>query len=248
MARGTSFGTLVEMVRDEAYISTNSSRGADNLPYIKRLIQRHYETLADEVDWTFLTVRKEDSVVALQKGERYYDFPLKMDQRYAINAWVFWGNVWMKLRYGIGPAEYSAFNSDDPSIVADPVLKWAIRDDKQFEVWPAPASNGDSTTQPLVSPCVRFEGKRIINPIVGDGDPCDLDDQLIALTVSAEIMEKQDKGSGVVKAQAAQRRMNTLRGMYAHRNKVRVGMGEGDNRDDGMSPGWPRIRVFPASN
>lgn len=248
MARGTSFGTLVEMVRDEARISTNSSRGIDNKPYIQRLVKRHYETLADKYDWTFLHVRNEDAMKALQKGERYYDFPVKMDQRYAIEAWIRWGNVWMKLTYGIGPLEYAAYDSDNPAIVADPALKWQIRDDKQFEVWPAPASNGDSTARPLVAPIVRFEGKRLINPLTDDKDPCDMDDQLIALYVSAEILEQNQKGSGATKLAMATDRLTTLKGMYAHHTKVRMGMGEGDNRNDGMSPGWPRIRVFPASN
>lgn len=251
MARNTSFGTIVEMTRNEARISTNSSRGMDNLPYIQQLVKRYYEQLADDYDWTFLTVEKEEAVKALQKGERYYDFPIAMDQRYAIEAWVFWGNVWMKLRYGIGQLEYSAFNSDNPSVMADPALKWQIRDDKQFEIWPRPASNGSLATTPTsgyTSPVVRFTGKRIIRAMVANDDPCDLDDILVSLYASAEILEQQQKGSGAMKMQAAGARLAKLRGMYSHRTKVRVGMGTGDNRHDGMSPGWPRIRVFPASN
>lgn len=247
MARLTPFRRIVEMTRNEARISTNPSRGVDNLDYIKQLVTRHYETLADEYDWAFLTVRKEDALKALQKGERYYDFPAQIDQRYATEAWVWWGNVYMKLKYGITPMEYSALNSHNPATMIDPILKWQIRDDKQFEVWPPPASNGQISTRPY-GYHVAFEGKRKFSPMVQDGDPCDLDDQLIALYASAEILEQQQKGSGAVKLALAKSRMEKLRAMGSHHERVRVGMGTDDNRNDGMSPGFPRIRVFPSSN
>lgn len=110
-----------------------------------------------------------------------------------------------------------------------------------------PATNGSLATAPYTSPVVAFEGKRIPNKMVDDADPCDLDDQLIALYASAEVLEQQEKGSGAIKLAAAVDRLNTLKGMYAHKARVRMGSG-GMNPNDGMSPGWPRIRVFPASN
>jgi hypothetical protein len=247
MARGTPLTRIVEMVRNEARISTNPSRGIDNRDYIVTLIRRHYETLCDKYDWSFLHVRNEDALKALQKGERYYDFPVKMDQRYTIAAWVFWGNVYLPLSYGIGPREYSAFDSDNPAVMIDPVLKWQIRDDTQFEVWPPPASNGSLAVRPFTSPVVRFEGKRIPNALIDDLDTCDMDDQLVALYAAAEVLEQQEKGSGSIKLAAAVDRLNTLKGMYTHHSRVRMGSG-GMNPNDGMSPGWPRIRVFPASN
>jgi len=247
MALYTPYTELVEMVRDECAISSNASRGVDNRPYLKRLIKRNYENFVDKADWSFLAVDKDQAVKAMQAGERYYDFPIAMDMRYAIEAWVFWGNVFVKLRYGIGPLEYSAYNSDNPQVRADPILKWQIVSDDQFEVWPTPASNGDITTSPKKSQYVRFTGKRKARPLIEDSDPCDMDDQLIVLTTAAEVLERGQKGAGAAKASAATDRYNVVRGLYAHRTKVRMGMGE-NNRNDGMSPGWPRIRVFPASN
>jgi hypothetical protein len=247
----TPFNELVEMVRNECAISSNSSRGNDQRDYLKQLIRRNYETLVDKEDWSFLVVDKDQAVVAMQAGERYYDFPVAMDERYAIEAWVFWGNVFLKLRYGIGPLEYSAYNSDNPQVRADPVLKWQIvESDKsvQFEVWPTPASNGDITVTPKSGQYVRFTGKRKARRMVQDSDPCDMDDQLLVLLTAGEVLERQEKGSGAVKIAAANDRLTVVKGMYCHHQKVRMGMGNGDNRMDGTSQGWPRIRVFPASN
>lgn len=248
MALYTSFGELVEMVRDECAISSNASRGIDNRPYLKRLIKRNYENLVDKADWSFLIVDKDQAVKAMQAGERYYDFPIAMDMRYAIEAWLFWGNTFLPLRYGIGPQEYAAYNSDNPAVRADPVIKWQIVSDDQFEVWPTPASNGDISAVPKTSPYVRFTGKRKARPLVADTDLMDMDDQLVVLVTAAEILERQQKGSGAPKASAAADRFNVVKGLYAHRRKIRMGMGQGDNSNDGTSAGWPRIRVFPASN
>lgn len=247
MALYTPYSQLVEMVRDECAISSNGSRSIDNKPYVQRLIKRVYETMVDKADWSFLIVDKDQAVKAMQAGERYYDFPVAMDMRYAIEAWVFWGNVFLKLTYGIGPLEYSAYNSDNPDVRADPCLKWQIIADDQFEVWPTPASNGDITAVPMSGPFVRFTGKRKARALVADADPMDMDDQLVVLAVAAEILERQLKGSGALKAAAASDRFNTVRSLYTHHTVVRMGMGSG-TADDGMSPGWPRIRVFPASN
>lgn len=233
------------MVRDECAISSNASRGIDNRPYLKRLIKRNYENMVDKAEWSFLIVNKDQAVKALQAGERYYDFPIAMDMRYAIEAWLFWGNTFLKLGYGIGPLEYAAYNSDDPAVRADPVTKWQIVSDDQFEVWPTPASNGDITASPKTSPYVRFTGKRKARPLVADADPMDMDDQLVVLLTAAEILERQQKGSGALKAAAAADRFNVVKALYSHHQKIRMGMG---NPNDGTNAGWPRIRVFPAAN
>lgn len=234
MARGTSFGQLVEMVRDECSLSSNSSSGNDHLAYIKRLIKRHYEFLCDEYDWSFLRVENDDATKTLEAGERYYDFPVAMDIHDTIDAQTFYGNVWVPLTYGVTPQDYTAMNPETDQR-ADPVLKWRISSDSQFEVWPLPASNGN---------LVRFSGKRRENALVAESDTCDMDDQLVVLYVSAEILFKLEDKSAELKLAAAKQRLSQMRGGYADRKKVRVGMGQplGDSVN-----GWPRIRAFPAN-
>lgn len=250
MSRGTTYEQLIEMVRDETAISSNTSRGMDNLPYIQRLIKRYYETLCDNFDWAFLRVDDLDATKAIQAGERYYDFPVAMDIHDTIDCYVFWGNVWLPLEYGIGPLEYSAYNSDVNSVRADPILKWKIRNDRQFEVWPIPASTGaiDLDAQPvptITSPVVRFTGRRRPTPLVNLTDRCDMDDQVLVLHVAAEILAKQKSEDAPIKLAAAKERLAELREGYSDRRVVRIGMGE-DQRD-ALSRGWPRIRVYPAT-
>jgi len=235
MARGTTLQQLVEMVRDECALSSSSSRGIDHLAYIKRLLKRHYEELCDSFDWTFLRVDNDDAEKVLQAGERFYDFPVKMDMKTTVDCWHFYGNVWVKLDYGIGPMEYTAMNPDTNQR-AVPLLKWRASGDNQFEVWPEAASNTDK---------VRFTGKRKPNPLVSDSDACDMDDILLVLSVSSEILGKQGSKDAPIKADAMSKRMGVMRRLYSDRRKVRMGMGA---PSDGTGRGWPRVRAFPATN
>lgn len=217
MALRTTMAQLVEMVRDECGLSSNSSRGADHLAYIQRLIKRHYETLVDDFEWSFLKVNRGDAQKVLEAGERYYDFPIAMDVKDTIAAWHFYGNVWVELKYGI---EYSDYNQMNPDLDqrGDPQLRWQITERKQFEVWPLPASNGN---------LVEFTGTRMPELLTSDTARADMDDQLIVLYTSAEILEKQKQGSGAVKAGAAARRLANMREKYGGgRRRVRIGMGQ----------------------
>lgn len=234
MARGTTLGQLVEMVRDECGISSNSSRGNDQLGYITRLIKRQYEFLCDEYDWSFLRVDNDEATKTLEAGERYYDFPVEMDTKNTIECWHFYGNVWVKLDYGITMEDYTAMNPETDQR-GDPTLKWRIKDGDQFEVWPLPASDGN---------LVRFTGTRRPTPLTANNSRCDMDDLCVVLFVAAEILAKQDQKDAPLKLAAAKARLAKMKALYVGRARVRMGLGEVDN----AQRGWPRIRAFPASN
>lgn len=235
MALRTTFGQIVEMVRDECGMSSASSRGQDNLAYVQRLVKRHYETLGDEFDWTFLRVDNDDATKDLQAGERYYDFPVVMDQRNTIECWTFYGNVWVPLDYGITMQNYTSMNPETNQR-GDPQTNWRIKSDRQFEVWPLPAANTNK---------VRFTGKKKQEALTGDTSRADMDDQLIVLSVSAEILSKKGGKDAEVKIAALTQRRISMRALYSDRDKVRIGMGESVNDSQRR---WPRIRAFPASN
>jgi hypothetical protein len=233
--RNNTRGQLVEMLRDECGISSNSSRGNDNLAYLLRVLKRHYEFLSDEYDWPFLRIDNDEATKELEAGERYYDFPITMDLESTLTADHFYGNVWTPLDYGIGPEEYTAMNPETGQR-ADPQLKWRIKDGKQFEVWPMPATNGN---------LIRFKGRRRITPLTSDDSICDLDDQLVVLYASAEVLAKKNQKDADLKLAAAKQRLIQTRAASADRRKVRVGMGYDDGQ---FRRGFPRIRAFPASN
>lgn len=246
MALRTTLGQAVEMLRDECGISSASSRGNDNLAYLQRLIKRYYETLVDDFDWAFLRVGDEEATKILEAGERYYDFPVEMDIEKTINAYIFYGNVWVPMIYGIEPTDYNSMNPE-LNQRADPAIKWRIRNESQFEVWPLPASTGayvaDGPAQTISGPLVRFTGRRRAERLTGNDSRMDMDDQVVVLYCAAEVLAKQGQKDAEAKLAAANKRLATLRAGYSDRRKVRIGMGENpaDQR------GWPRIRAFPAS-
>lgn len=234
MSLRTTFEQLTEMVFDECATSSATSRNNDNRAYVQRLLKRHYEFLCDEHDWGFLHVTNDDATKELQAGERFYDYPVGMGLNNTMRADTFYGNVWVPLTYGIDMENYTSMNPETDQR-ADPQTNWRIYTDRQFEVWPMPASNGN---------LVRFTGKKLPEALVGDTSRADMDDHLLVLYVAAEVTAKKDSKDSALKLAAAQRRLGQLKMMYTARLRVRMGMGS--NPED--QRGFPRIRAFPASN
>lgn len=215
MARGTTFSELRLKVRAEARLSTNTSRGLDSNDYIDQIINRVYETLWDDHDWSFLRILKSDAGKALASGQRYYDYPVKMSVETIERVWAKFGNVWHELEYGIPPDIYNDLDSDDDER-SDPPLRWMIRDEDQFEIWPLPASNDGE---------LRFEGRRAFTELVDDTDRAEIDDILITLIAAGEILASQNQKDAQVKFDQASRRLGTLAGRTAGRTTVNFARG-----------------------
>ncbi len=84
---------------------------------------------------------------------------------------------------------------------SSPVTRWEVREDDEtdseaIEVWPV--SDAADT--------LYLTGKRNLGALLLDADTCDLDDQLIILTVAAEMLARSDKKDGQAKAAAAKLR------------------------------------------
>lgn len=227
MAIGTTFETLTEMVRDEAKLSSNSSRGIDNLAYILRLIRRHYEQLYDAYDWPHMKLPKEQGRISTQAGQRYYDIPATLNAHRISKISAHVGYDWIELVYGVGPEQYAVIDPDR-DMRADPALRWDFVGERSIEIWPMPASNNN---------LIWFEGYKDFTRLVEQSDRCDLDDILVSLFVAAEILSNSKDGQA--KAQAAQMRLNQLRA--GSRPKIRVGMGQG--KPDTSTRRLPRIMV-----
>ncbi len=224
MLRNT-FGAIVEMARNEARLSTNSSRGIDHLEHVKQLVKRHYQMLAEDFDWEHLQLKRDYDVSRkkMEAGSRFYSFPTAVNPQKIDAMWLKWGNVWRKVDYGIQFANYSGLDPDNGSR-ADPVLRWDFRDGTGFEVWPVPASDGDAAAP--YSNWVGFEGQKAVELYVSDTNRADMDDWLVALHVAAELLaENGQKAASDAKVAAAQRRMKQLKGALA--NKARFTMGRG---------------------
>lgn len=219
MARKTTRGTIVEMLRNEIRSSSNSSRGLDNLPYLQQIISRYNETITDEWDWPYMNLAKSEARVTLSAGQRYYDFPAKLSPEHIERVWYqeTADTQWRELDFGIGPREYSEHDSDDDDR-SDVISKWDFvtdsDDDFQFEIWPIPASNNGK---------IWFEGRKKPNALNEDSDRADHDDHLIVLRCAAEVLMAKNKKDADVKAALAGDRFDRLKSRLSSRRKISVG-------------------------
>lgn len=225
MALRQTFGSIVEMARNEARLSTNTSRGIDHLDHIKQLVKRHYTMLAEDYDWQHLEINRDydESRKRMLAGSRFYDFPAAINQQKIGKMWLKWGTVWRPIDFGISFGDYSTMDPDSDAR-ADPVLKWDWYGESQFEVWPLPSSNGDASTP--YSGWVGFEGQKAVEAYAADTNRADLDDYLIALHVAAELLaENSQKGAADAKIAAAGRRLAQLKAAMSDKSRFTMGRG-----------------------
>lgn len=212
----TTLTELVEMVRAEAKLSTNSSRGTDHAEYLKALVKRHYRMIAEEYDWAHLRVVREDAGKDIQAGLRYYDLPTTVNPERLEAVWTKHSDNWLKLEYGIDPTKYNEIDSDRNQRY-DPPLQWQWYGDRQIEIWPLPASD--------LTNGLRFEGGKAITLLNSPSARADIDDILIVLSVAAEILQGNKQADAEVKNNAFIRRLATLKGTRRDRTRVQVGIG-----------------------
>jgi hypothetical protein len=241
MALRNTLNEVVEMVRGEAKLSTNTSRGIDHRDHIVRLIKRYYETLAEDYDWPHLDLKRENDNLArkaLAAGQRLYDFPSGINPLKIERAWLKFDGFWTPLDYGIN---FSDYNVDDPDNDErdDPVRSWKRSGLNQFEVHPIPATDGETDTY-----CVGFEGQARIEQLTSGTSRLDMDGTLISLFASAEILYGNEKNKlGDIKGAAAASRLNSLKKNTA--GSTRVAMGRGVISQSGRTariPTYIRVR------
>lgn len=199
--RGKTLDQLIEAVRAESRLSTNNSRGLESRENITQVIRRNYEVLYGDYDWPHLQVHREDGFVTVQAGQRYYDYPEKLDIETITSAFTNYGSGWVPLAYGVSLGTYNTLDSEADQR-CDPPLKWVVRDDRQFEVWPIPATNGS---------LIGFEGRQKFAPLVRGSDKCLLDSTLIELFCAAELLEAVGAKDAASKRNMASARLLKLR-------------------------------------
>lgn len=212
MARGTTLGQLVTMLREECGHATSAALGQNTLPRMKRVLQRTQEFLWGDYAWPHLRVYREE---LLQAGSRYYSFPSDLAFDRVENVHVRYDDTWRQVCYGI---ELCNYNAQDPELNQrdDPVLRWQAYEDDQFEVWPLPATDGLR---------LRFEGIKKLSPLVADEDRADLDDNLIVLFAAAELLAKQKGGDAEAKVRMAGRLYGQLKGQQSKSTMFIMGGG-----------------------
>jgi hypothetical protein len=215
--RGQQLTRLISQLRAELGRSTNVSVGVDDAQILIHTLQRTQETLYDDFDWPHL--RYDTGAIPLSAGQRYYDIPANLNYDRIESAWVRLNGLPIPFQRGIDPNAYAAFDSEQ-GVRSSPAQRWDIRsvdDSEQIEVWPIPADSSNS---------MQFIGIRNLRPLIDGNDITDLDDRLVVLYAAAELLDKQEPGSGRLKLTQAQQLYSRLKGRSAAaRPTVRLGMG-----------------------
>lgn len=183
MATGTQFLALLDMLREDLGRSTNVGVGVDDLPSLKRSINRAYALLLGDNDWPH--IRHLPNRIPLSSGQRLYDIPAHIDPQKIIEI-ICWlaPNLPIPLDRGISYHEYSAIDSEAGQ-TSDPAQKWDLRFNgtaTQIEIWPIPSS--DSMT-------LQFTGRYRLPKLVDDDDVCYLDDELVVLGAAYRTLKRQ---------------------------------------------------------
>lgn len=230
MARGTTLGQLVTMLREEIGDATSAALGQNNLPHLKRVLARTQEWLWTDHTWAHLRVYREEVLLA---GQRYYSFPADLAFDRVENVHVRNDDTWRPVCYGI---ELDHYNACDPELNdrEDPVVRWQAYEDDQFEVWPMPATNGAADGYRL-----RFEGIKALAPLIADSDRADLDDNLIVLFAAVEILGRRKQQDAKAKENLATRLYNRLKGNQTGKRGMFV---LGGGYDPAQGPRFARPR------
>lgn len=230
MARDTTLGSLLQMLRAEARLSLNVAHNQQVRDTQVDALRRTQILLWEDYTWPHLRV---DRYIDLQDGQRYYDptqtvdvngnakTDLKIDnvERIAVMD----GGDWRPLKPFIGRDQYVQFQSDN-DVRSWPVSHWQVSEGEQIEFWPIPNANASSEREGQV----KLTGKRNLRRLVDDGDRADLDDRLIAMFAAVEFIT--DPGLAKYKNNLANRRLMKLQGNMVKERKFRM-FGGGSDTD-----------------
>lgn len=220
MARRTTLVKLLDDLRAKARLSLNPAHNVDARQAQVKLLQSVQDWLWEDFDWPHLRVTRE---ILVQKGQRYYspheDIPIDRIER--IDLWS--DGAWRRILPGVGPAEYTTWNSDLGQTNWPP-RRWRIHEDEMIELWPISDVNAVSATREGV---IQITGIRKLRPLVTDSDRADLDDRLLVLFAAAESLAASGAKDAQLKFDQAQSLYMRQRGNLTPRKQHRMfGIGE----------------------
>lgn len=229
MARNVSLGVLIDDLRAEAGHSLQANLGTAMREVLIKVLQRQQRRLWEDYDWTFLRVHRD---VAVQAGQRYYNFPADLTLERIEKVEFKYGDRWIPVDYGIERQHYDQYDSDR-GVRGFPVERWQEHEDGQVELWPIPSLNGSLANATDV---VRFHGIRKLRPLVAESDLADLDDTLLILFSAAEILAREKSSDASLKLQMAEQHYKRLKGRNAKRDVISLS-GEPESR----APRGPKV-------
>ena len=151
------------------------------------------------------------------------------------------GDYWTKLDYGIGARQYNQFDSDR-GITSYPVQCYDAHENNQIEIWPIPTNDSTTSTKQGM---VRFHGIKNLGGLISETDTADLDDQLIILYASAEMLARQKQADSQNKLAQAQAHYARLKARLSKTETFVIGGGEPEGMYRPKSP--PLIATTPSN-
>lgn len=239
MATGKTLLRVLQDTLAEIGMSQQSAMVQDARESLKRMIVNEQEQLIDDYDWLPFKDMEPGRFfdITLAAGQRYYDWPDDFDYKTLGGVWTLQGNVWQGVDYGITPAEYSAFNSDD-DVRTDPVMRWDFYSEEQIELWPLPASVGS----------VRLKGRSLADEAVSESAVMVIDHIALSKFAAASYLRSkpdetgESRRLGDIRYAEGMKRINVLK---ARKNKhLKLSFARSGRMPDAMDP---RNRILIAS-
>ena len=221
MGRGTSLGQLIDDLRAEVGHSLQPNLGKATRDVFINMLQRTQRRLWEDYSWPFLSIRRD---IAISAGQRYYDVPNDLVFERIERMETKHGDYWSKLHYGITAEHYNQHDSDR-GIRSSPIRRYDAYENNQIEMWPIPSNNSDAVTG---TDSVRVHGIKNLSQSTSEADTADLDDQLIVLYASAEILARQKQADAQNKIAQAQAHYARLKARMAKTETFVIGGGEPD--------------------
>lgn len=224
MPAGVPLSTLITNLRHESNQSATLALGVQTRDRFKHILNRVQRELWAQHRWPGQNIDRDTTLLA---GSRFYTYPSGLDYEGVQHAWVKNGTEWLGLGYGIGPAEYTLYNSEE-NFRSWPALKWDHRAETgMFEVWPTPSQGGT----------LRMRGRRVLTDMLNDSDECLLDGDMIVFYAAAEILADQKSPRANIMLDKGKAIYARIKGAQGGDKQAAFGIGMGGAND------IPRQRV-----
>lgn len=206
---------IVQNVRYELGFADGFTQGVADVPATRYMVRRMQEQLYESFNWPHLIAEYD---LTLSAGDKAYTFVAPMNRDKTFSFHVKYSEVWRPVDQGFDTTIYNSTMPED-TYREDPVRRWRILDDTQFEVWPTPASEQ----------ILRWRGIKPLPQLVNDGDVSALDANLLTLFVAAQMAARMKSAQAGVLNDQAQALFQRLKGQGMSHKPFVYG-GATDNR------------------
>lgn len=200
---GLTLAEIKSLVRSHAGMSPNAGLNVQNNQALTDLINSTQRILYNRYEWENKWC---EHTKALVNGQFLYDFPTTLDWDHVRGVQIRWAqSSYLDVCYGIDSDQYNAIDTRS-DIRQDPVQRWKHRvatdGTPQFEVWPIPASDGNT---------LYFDGMQKLPKLVADTDRSHLDGDLLALYAAASRLGGAGSKEGQAKLLEAKECLSALK-------------------------------------